>query len=228
MSLPATEPGVPAPARTPKRGFFIALRWALASAACAGGAWAAALVACGWFFDISFFPGDFPNGAVQFALLHAAIGEGYGLLVGAVVGFLRGKGKRLLSALVLGFGCAFFGGFGGGLSVLAAAIADERVHPVISSSLAWAVVGFLMGLCGYRWSHSTAEHVEPSETDVRLLPMLLVSACSLVGATIFAPSGRSLALFAVGVLGLSVALVLHNQDTRLRALENHFRNRGES
>jgi len=57
----------------------------------------------------------------------------------------------------------------------------------------------------------------------RVLPVLAVSAFSLVGAAILAPSSIALALLAIGLLGLSVAAVLHGQEKRLRRLERRFR-----
>jgi hypothetical protein len=56
----------------------------------------------------------------------------------------------------------------------------------------------------------------------RLLPLLVVSAGSLVGAAVLAASGAAPALLAVGALGLSLAPVLHGQERRLRALERRF------
>jgi hypothetical protein len=141
------------------------------------------------------------------------------------------------------------------LSVLAVALAGPRVHPVVSSSLTWAAVGFAMGMCGYVWSRFTAKCVEPPELDedeaqpeaktvqwllrerkrrwrdrplVRVSPVLIASAWALAGAAIFAPADLSLGLPAVGVLGLSVALVLYTQGARLCALEDRFRQRRDS
>jgi hypothetical protein len=58
-----------------------------------------------------------------------------------------------------------------------------------------------------------------------VLPVLVASVGALLGAALVAPSDVWLALFAVGVLGLSVALVQYRQQQRLRALERPFRGR---
>ena len=62
---------------------------------------------------------------------------------------------------------------------------------------------------------------------LRVLPVLAVSAGALVAAAATAPSQVALALLAVGLLGLTIAPVLHNQEKRLRALERRtFHRRG--
>jgi hypothetical protein len=233
----------------PQFRLHTALLWALAGAACAGGAWAVVV------FDATFLPDDLPNAAVRYMLIHGGLGAGYGLVVGLVVGFLRGKEKPVTTGLVLGFGSAFFGALGGSLSVFAVAQTSPHVHPVVSSSLTWSAIGFAMGLCGYLWPHSTSKRVEPLEEDegetqpegktiqwllherkrrwrtralIHVLPVLIVSVGSLVVAVIYASSELSIAFLAVGVLGLSITLVLHNQDTRLRALEQRFQQKRDS
>ncbi len=234
--------------RKPLRGFLAALSWALAGAACAAIAWAVVFVGARSFFDASFAPDRMSGDTAEIAAVRAAIGAGYGVLAGAAVGFLRGP-RRFDSAFVLGAAGAAFGALGGGFSVLAVASAP-RVHPVVSSSLAWAVVGFLMGTFGYLWTNRNAPPTELLDFDedtehsagpkvkwvlregkgrwrdwavVRVLPVLLVSAGTLIGAAIDAPSELSAALAAVDVLGLSVAFVLYGQETRIRDLERRSR-----
>jgi hypothetical protein len=243
-----------APGRESRLSFLMAILWASSGAVCAGGAWAASLGA-GWFWLVAHFSPRAFEGAALIATGYATLGAVYGLLVGGIVGFVRGKGERLATALVLGSGGAFFGALGGGLSVLAVALAGPRVHPIVSSSLAWAAVGFAMGMSGYAWSRFTAARVEPPELDedepqpeaktiqwllrerkrrwrdrslARVSPVLIASVWALAGAAIFAPSDLSLGLLAVGVLGLAVALVLYNQDARLCAIEDRFRHRRDS
>jgi hypothetical protein len=232
-----------------------ALLWGLAGAACAGGAWASALAAAQSLLGDSFFLAADTRGAIGRALLHASLGGVYGLLAGAVVGALRGKGRRASAALALGCDGAAFGASGGALSVLAVVAAQSRLHPLASSSLAWAAVGFVAALLAYFQSRSRARWVgaadeddeQPADATVewvlrgrrkprrwrdrawfRVLPAPLASACALAGAAVCAPSDLSVGLLAVGALGLAVSLILYNQECRIRELERRFRQGRES
>lgn len=228
-----------------ERRVLTSLLWACAGAATAGGAWAVAALALRHVFGVSFVIDIGPISPANLTILHAIIGAGYGLFGGAVLGFARGKGHRFATALALGIGGAVFGTLGGGLSVFAAAGGSPRLDPVASSSLVWAAVGFVAALCASLWPHPTAgqtelfEESEDAEQPVRpkvertlierrrrrdrawlrVLPVPLVSAWALLGATVFAPSDLSVALLAVGVLGLAVTLVLYGQECRIRELE---------
>src|SRR4051812_28566280 len=110
MSLPATEPDAPATSRPPR--ILMALLWALAVAACAAGTWAIALSA-GWFcLDAHFSPNQFGGAAVT-VTIYATLGGVYGLLAGAVIGFVSGKANRFDRAFGLGSFGMFFGALGG-------------------------------------------------------------------------------------------------------------------
>jgi hypothetical protein len=220
----------------------VGLLWALAGAASAAAAWAA-VTAPAWFF----FHIDLLNppivGAEYRPLVCAVLGAVHGLLAGVTAGLACGRHRRVANGLALAAGCTALGALGGGLSMFAAG--SSRLHPVASSSLVWAFGGFVAALCAYLWSHRTEpeedEEEQPADAKVewvlrgrtrwrerpwvRVLPVLLVSAGAFAGAVLFALSELSLALLAVGILGLVVALVLYNQECRLQKLEKRFRPR---
>jgi hypothetical protein len=182
------------------------------------------------------------------ALVAAGLAAGFGLLAGAFVGLRRVPRDHGTTSLVLGLGGAVIGGIGGGLFIPAIAVSDSWLHPLVSSSLAWAFAGLLAGLGGYDLSRELAERAEAIEGEedgdqprprlmwvlreskrslrewplYRVLPVLAVSAFSLVGAAILAPASVALALLAIGLLGLAVGVVLHDQEKRLRRLERRF------
>lgn len=244
MSLTATDPK-----RTSSFEFLDALRWALACALCAGSMWFVALSVPRFIWGVSAI--DPTNGAAYLPIVYSAIGAGYGLIVGAFVGFFCGERQRESSVLALSVGGLLFGGLGGGLSVIVAAMTAPGFHPTVSSSLVWAGVGGGMGLYGYLWSCWITVPVELLDDEeetlpadrtvqwllrerkrrwrelpaVRVSPVFVVSVSSLIGAAIAAPSELSLGLLVLSALGLSVAWVLYNQETRLRFLERRLRGR---
>jgi hypothetical protein len=245
MSRVATDSETPALEHEPRRGSLGAALWALAGAVCTSGAWALALVVAHSLIGVTFFSSDLVPRAVEVALFGAALGAVYGFGAGAAVACGGWRNGRRGGTLVAGG--TLFGALGGGTSVLAVAATSAHVHPLVSSSLAWAVVGMLAGWSGYHWSRwlaLSAEEAEekdaippkriewvlrertrrgPSRSLLRVLPVLVVSVAALLGAAFVAPSDAWLALVAVGVLGLSVALVQYRQEERLRALERSFR-----
>jgi hypothetical protein len=236
---------------TPRFRLHAAVLWAFTGAACAGGIWAGVLLAARTLFDTSVVPNS-PSDTVVGTIILAVLGAAYGLPTGVVMGFLRGGSRRIESALALGFGGLLFGALGGGLSILVVMVGGSRVNPIVSSALVWSGIGFLMGLWSYLWSQWTAAPSEPTDEEddspqqkiewvlrerkqrwrdvplVRVLPVLLVSLASLIGAAIFAASELSMGLLAVGALGFAAAFVLYNQERRLRALEQRFRQKRES
>jgi hypothetical protein len=179
------------------------------------------------------------------------IGVGVGLPIGVAAGLLRGSEHRGRITTALGACGALVGALGGVLSQLPGVTAVGGLPLAVTSSLAWVIAGMLAGLVGYGWSRWGAEAPEPEDEDgepvqppsagetwvppeparrvrpgpviIRLLPIVAVSAASLVGAAILAPATVALALLAVGCLGFFVALVLGNQERRLRDLERRFR-----
>jgi hypothetical protein len=234
-------------AHVPRFRLFAALGWGLATAACAGGAWAVVLLAARAWLTGPFVLNGVAYRTADPALLRGTLGEGYGLLIGGILGFLRGRERRFASTVALGFAGATFGALGGALSVVFVAAAGPGVNAVVSSSLAWAAAGFAAGLCGYVWSLATREQAKPVEGEeepqedktvqwvlrepprrwrdrplVRVLPVLVVSVASLGGAAAVNSLEPAVALAAVGALGLSAAPLLYDQDRRLRALERRL------
>ncbi len=220
----------------------LAFGWALAGAVCAGGVWAVAISVLSALLDVT-LPRPDRDELPEILLTRTALGAACGLLAGVAVSVGRRRGGSNAAVLVLG-GTAH-GILAGGLSVLAGAVTPP-VHPLLSSSLAMAVAGFLAGLCGYVILHQPAKPSEPpfdedepaapavkvewllreskgpwriSRPLLRVLPVLAVSAGALACAA-FAPQ---LALVAVGLLGLAVARVLYRQEQRLDRLEERSR-----
>lgn len=256
MSAPESPPAAPTtPAHLSKLG---AGWWALAGTICTSGVWVFALV-CGLaLVGSSVSLADVtPLPVVSLVLGWGAALSG--LLAGAFVGLLWGGHQRFTFAALLGLLGALTGVIGGGLSAPLVAFFGDALHPVASSALAWALAGGVVGLIGCNWARwarlpepptdeeAEADIVSPAPRRIewllrqqerrisdwplfRVLPVLTVSACALVGAAIFSATDKAIALAAVGALGLAVALVmqvqesrLRNLDARLRKLERRFR-----
>ena len=243
---PTPAAGEPGRSRVP---VLAADTWALVVAIWAGAVWAGACLLAGAVFDVP-MPFDRTSPAGTHALGLAALGAVYGVLGGALVGLChQQRGERGQRALILGFGGLLFGALGGGLSALAVG-AFDRLHPIVSSSLAMTAVGFVAGLCGCLVSRWLAEEPQaPEEEDEsaappvtiewllreakrrwrlnraleRVLPVLAVSAAASAGAAVLIPSEVALALLAVALLGLAVSWVLYHQELRLEVLERRPR-----
>jgi hypothetical protein len=183
------------------------------------------------------------------AMLWAVVGGLCGFLVGAISSIILGRADRSSTAVILGAIAGLCGAIGGGLTPLAVAAADGVLPPVVSSAIARGIAGSAAGVFGYGWSWWTIEKVDeegneelqqpepkattwtPSEPRrkrnlgpiLRLLPILAVSAFSLVAAFVTAPSQVALALLAIGLLGLSAAGALLSQECRIRELERRLR-----
>jgi hypothetical protein len=249
MSLPATDPDLPATVRAPRPRWLTAVGWALAGATCAGVPWAAVLLAAQECFGLTFSTANGSPSLVFGCVLF--LGWPYGFLAGVVLGLLRRRDHPDTSTLLLSLSCAFFGAIGGSLILLAVEVCP-RLHPIVSSSLAASVVGFLAGLCGYaaarpapRAPEEDEEPVPPAGAKVewllrerkrdwrlprplrRVLPVLLTTAAILIIAAVLAPSDTALALLGVVALGLATAFVLYRQEERLEALERHLRRKHE-
>lgn len=256
MSAPEPRPAAPTPpAHLSKLGPGW---WALAGATCASGAWVLALVGGLALVGDSVHPSDVgPVPAVSLVL--GWVAALVGLLVGALVGLFWGGHQRFTFAILLGLLGVLTGVIGGGLSAPLVAFFGGALHPVASSALAWALAGAVVGLIGCNWARWARLPAPPADEEAeagtsapaphriewllqqqerrisdwplfRVLPVLTVSACALVGAVIFSATDKAIALAAVGALGLAVALVmqvqesrLRNLDTRLRQLERRFR-----
>jgi hypothetical protein len=143
------------------------------------------------------------------------------------------------------------GALGGVLSQLPGIIADAKLLLAVTSSLAWAFAGMLTGVVGYVWSRwnverpaaeddeeepaqpppagatllprEPARRVRPGPIILRVLPIVAVSVASLVGAALLWPATVALSLLAVGCLGCFVALVLGDQEYRLRDQQRRLR-----
>jgi len=222
----------------------LALAWSAAAGLVTGGAWIVGLLVTG-------FPGVLDWPVTDAALVMAGGGAGAGVIVGVAMGLLRGGEHRRRAAAALGSCGALAGAVGGVLSQLPGIIADAKLLLAVTSSLAWAFAGMLTGIVGYIWSRWSIERPEVEDEDeepaqppsagetriprepsrkvrprpiiLRLLPILAVSAGSLVAAALLAPAMVAFALLAVGLLGLFVAAVLGDQERRLRDLERRFR-----
>lgn len=255
MSEPEPRPAAPTvPAHLSKLG---AGWWALAGAVCTSGLWALALAGGLALVESSLHPSDAAPVPVV-SLVLGWVGALIGLLAGALVGLSWGGHQRFTFAALLGLLGVLTGVIGGGLSAPLVAYFGDALHPVASSALAWALAGAVVGLIGCNWARWArlpapadeqpgGDEPAPAPPRVewllqqqerrirdwplfRILPVLTVSACALVGAVVFAATEKALALAAVGALGLAVALVLQvqeyrvrNLDARLRTLERRFR-----
>jgi hypothetical protein len=233
---------------------FSVVTWVLGGAVCAASAWALGMVVGGLLMDSS--PSNPKALGIEWSRLTlevtavvALCGATLGGSVGVLAGLLR-KRHRGARAVALGAIGVSLGTVGGAVSIPIVLACGESVHPLVSSSLAWAVVGGLAGLAGYGCSRRLTKPAQVDEAEeadarprkriewllrevkwpfrdrplVRVLPVLVASGAALLGAALVAPSSVSAALLAVGVLGLMVALVLYRQEERLRALERPRRN----
>lgn len=232
------------------RGAFVALGWGAAAAALAGGAWVVGVVAVfGWLkFAPAPNPADLSGRVVEIALL---LGGGLafaGAVVGAAVGFARGRGCRGATAAILATGGALFGAIGGSGCAMVADLLGPATPPLLSSAFVWALAGFLFGFAAFQWSSWLAARREENEDAapnrrrvewmlrdrrrvrfaavVRVLPVLAVSGV-VVGLSLTLGPNLRPALVAVGALGLSVALVMYKQECRLEQLERQQRDRKE-
>jgi hypothetical protein len=234
------------------RSFLAALGWGFATAVCAAGVWAVALAVGFSRWKDTLALADGSNRLGECALIVGGSVAAAGGIVGAAVGFVRGGKYRGAVAAILGTGGVLFGAAGGSGAVLVAVACRGWVHPLLSSSVVWALAGLLAGLNWYYWSRWLTKGAEaaeeqdaapvrriewllrearrllPDSSPVRLLPVLGASAGAFVGAAVAAPADIWLPLFAVGVLGVAVALVLYRQEERLRTLERRSRGTRES
>jgi hypothetical protein len=226
-----------------------AVRWGSIAGPWAGAVWGGTLLAAYPLFRLSFTPDDLTS-LTDWAICGLPIlGAGYGLFAGAVVGAFHIRARQRF--LLLASGGGLFGILAGGLSVMAVVLTRDSVHPLISSSLALAVVGFCAGLCGASISPQLLEPDEPDEPPDedetappvakaervvraawrpwrisrplgRVLPVLAATWVALLGAAVLVPSDAALALFAVVPLGCAVAHALYRQEQRLDSLEGRL------
>jgi hypothetical protein len=225
-------------------GTSLALAWSAAAGLVTGAAWIVGLLVTG-------FPGVLNWPVTDAALVMAGGGAGVGVIVGVAMGLLRGGEHRRRAATVLGTCGAMAGALGGVLSQLPGIIADAKLLLAVTSSLAWAFAGMLTGVVGYVWSRwnverpaaeddeeepaqpppagatllprEPARRVRPGPIILRVLPIVAVSVASLVGAALLWPATVALSLLAVGCLGCFVALVLGDQEYRLRDQQRRLR-----
>lgn len=239
------EPDAPSPVRT--RRFTRAARWGLAGAASAAGSWALALALATAYMRIVPHPDDVKRPLEYWfvTFVTALAGAVCGGLVGVLAGAIR---RRLWALAFLAPAGALLGAVGGGLSLPVMVACAPHLHPLLSSSLLWAALGSLVGVgASYLPRPRTAPadpNADPEEEPpaprvewsvrapkrpwcdpalVRVLPVPLVSFAALLGAVLVESADLRFALLAVGALGLSVALVLYNQECRLQQLERRPR-----
>ncbi|AMV24139.1 hypothetical protein VT84_07065 [Gemmata sp. SH-PL17] len=250
MSLANTLPDPAVPTTSAPSGAVTAIRWGLAGAICAGGGWAGVLTVLIFGFPFGVISTELTDHTILISLLLGGFSSIAGLIAGAVAGLLRGGSERDTVAATFGAIGVLMGVIGGGLSVPAVVALSEWLHPIVSSSIPWALAGLIAGLIGYDWSQweqpsvpfageNEGVEIAPSrriewllrqpERELRdwplfrVLPVLIVTAFVLVGGAVLAPSNAALALAGVGTLGLATALVMQVQERRLRALEARLR-----
>jgi hypothetical protein len=127
--------------------------WMLTGAICAACVWAAGLLVCRWLHgtDITETPAVL---VAETALIMAGAGAVIGLVTGALAALLLERTAR--AVVVWGLGAGAVAALGGATGASAADAARGVLHPVIASSLAFAVSGLLAGAGGYAWSRRKA------------------------------------------------------------------------
>lgn len=165
MSASPPEPEANVPAKRPRRGRLAAVRWALAGAVCAGGFWALALLVFFSWAELATAHHDIKGHTLGAALLLGTLSVITGLVMGVYVGLFRGGDERGTAAIALGMIGVLTGVIGGGLSAPAVVALGEWLHPVVASSLAWALAGVIAALIGYEWSRWTHPPTEPTDED---------------------------------------------------------------
>ena len=113
---------------------------------------------------------------------------------------LFGRNNRAKAVVILGFGGALFGATGGGLTPTALTAAGGVLPPLVSSSLAWALAGFLAGSAGYcwsRWAGKSEDH--PSASAVWSLAGALFASGGWIAASMLSSALKIPPLRPVGV-----------------------------
>jgi len=167
-----------------------------------------------------------------------------GFLIGIVAGFVVSNGRRIATVLALALIGALMGAAGGTLSPCAVFHTDPRVPAIVSSSIAWGMVGLMVGGLAYpvsRWVKGTPEpksnddgsHDQPESTTwqspsrrhkdalgpfVRAFPVLAASAFPLIVALVIPTGETTLILLALGVQGLALSHSFIQLDQRLGSL----------
>ncbi|MDY3556856.1 hypothetical protein R5W24_006029 [Gemmata sp. JC717] len=236
MTTPPSTDRPEAPA--PPNGLS-AVWWALIGAAWTGGVWATALVFGFAYFGVS-FRADATTDPLPWALGLGGAGAVLGLSVGVLVGRAAGGPRRFTFAARLGALGALGGTVGGGLTAHAVVLSTGLLHPLVSSTLVWALAGLLVGAIGRAWARRPgvptcagqdvlAPHQPGGLTRrnaprplFRAAPVLAASALAFAGALVV-PPGQTAGLVAVGVLGLTVAVALRGQERRLQDLNARLR-----
>lgn len=197
------------------RVVLAAATWAVGGAAGAAGGWVVGLVLARSLAGVQITARDFLTGQLEdYAVRLAAIGGGWGLLVGLVAGLVRREKQSFINQVAAGsvgaVGGAVFGLIGGGL-VPASVAAVGRALPVeLSSSLGWAVAGMLAGLVAFGWTQvrekpQPVADEEPDEVAEPVLPptgegwprSLFVAAKWAIGGAVAAIGAWVVGLFVV-------------------------------
>ncbi len=126
--------------------------WSLAGAVCAGGAWAVAFALTSLFLVPPTSAFGAAGDSFVWPILWGLVLAGSGFLVGIASGLFINRDNRRVSAAGLSVAAAIAGAVGGALTPLIVGATDGVLHPVVSSSLAWAAAGLLAGVVGYCWS----------------------------------------------------------------------------
>lgn len=178
----------------PRTGLAV---WPLACAACAGLFWSA-----GWSLGHLLFP-DSATFPVEFTVAEAAaLGGGYGFLVGAAIAVL--PRRRAATVLTWGAWSGFSAAVGGALSVVAISLGHGVLPPEVASALGFSVAGILLGIGGCVWHvrETGAGGITPRPRAAPPWTVLGATGWALAGAALAAGSwvlGLALGRLTMGV-----------------------------
>ena len=127
--------------------------WAAVTSLAAGGIWFAALSGWQYLVGPALIDSQLVGDLLGTAIVCAAIGALYGVIVGGAAGFLRGRPPRVRSAVAWGSGFAVAAAVGGGVFPLVVAVTPREIPSEVTSAVPWAVVGAVVGGIGYMRSH---------------------------------------------------------------------------
>lgn len=171
------EPGVPPIGEGWPRSLFVAGKWAFGGAASAACAWVIGLIAVRIFLGIGPLALALRTQPGESALTVAGFGGGCGLLIGALVGLLRGGtgwdlGRRVAAMATGAVGGLMIGLIGGALCRFPVAAFGRALPVEVSSSQGWAFSGLLAGLVAYGWTTFTEgqeRRIREQEQRLRVL-----------------------------------------------------------
>ncbi len=149
-----------APQPKPQRGRIVALGWGLACAVCAGGV---SLFVFDRLNEPVVHNSELQNRLPTAAFVIAGVGAVAGLITGLMVGLHHDGHKPSVALGLLG---AITGVVGGSLTIPTVILFRAWLSPLASTSLLWAIVGFVVGVVSWKlspWLAATSEAVETTE-----------------------------------------------------------------